>query len=721
MSNAKRLLFFFLTLIVSLFPPAYASQIKTLKVSPHQVMNRHIRSSCVTGTLALVSPTNWYTQAQLTITNNCGSPQQLNNAVVSFQSNSNNITAMWGGANSSAAFTYAGNIASTVLNIVTGNVPVGKNLVMNFGINLTGTAFDLTSANSTLAVILNSPTPTNGEIDVTVNPSGVTGYSGNSEIDITGPGLTTPYVILNSSWNTSTTFKVTGLAYGTYTVTAQAISSLYLGNATPSSVSVNSGTPVPVSVTYTPAAATGALQINLGQAPIQNIASSVNATVTDNTTNQSQVVNVAWNAYTLVQNLTVGDNFSVSFPQVSNGLSYANPNTISNPVILQNRTTPLNVSYQQAQPASSQSVVFNVSGLPQGVQGALNIVDSYGNQFSQTGINNGEVTQALPMNDSFAVSASAPSMFATISPSSFVLTNGTPAPTVSVQYTANAPVSSANFFAYADTGLQSNHNGLVPPKGGNLVEAFILYNPWEGKSDLWAIAEGDPISQIVKNTPNTFASVGGANSPYPWDYESVAQGVSEIEALVDYYGFIGLDWDVEGAALETPSVQEWVSQAVVQIRKDRPNLILTLTVPDPVIGFTNGTMVILNQTLAANNNKMVFNWVNKMDFDENGLGNGCTQTDTNMNNNCLVISAQTGAQQLATLLNIDQQTAYQYLGEIFMIPSDDEGHPLSLALATQVATTISNLGVKHMGYWRLQNDDANLTYGNTFTHILGLS
>src|SRR5205807_266587 len=123
-------------------------------------------------------------------------------------------------------------------------------------------------------------------------------------------------------------------------------------------------------------------------------------------------------------------------------------------------------------------------------------------------------------------------------------------------------------------------------------------------------------------------------------------------------------------------------------------------VPDPVVGFTNGTVSILKQTLAANGNKMVFNWVNKMDFDENGLGNGCTQTDTNLNNNCLVISAITGAQQLATMLNITPQQAYQYLGETFMIPVDDQGHPLSITLASQIATYLKSLGLTHMGYWR---------------------
>ncbi|TAK72219.1 MAG: hypothetical protein EPO11_10330 [Gammaproteobacteria bacterium] len=109
-----------------------------------------------------------------------------------------------------------------------------------------------------------------------------------------------------------------------------------------------------------------------------------------------------------------------------------------------------------------------------------------------------------------------------------------------------------------------------------------------------------------------------------------------------------------------------------------------------------------------------------MDFDENGLGNGCTQTDTNMNNNCLVESASTGAQQLAMLLGISQQQAYQYLGEIFMIPVDDQGHPLPLSLATQVATALKGMGVTHMGYWRLQND-TDLAYGNMYTQVLGLS
>lgn len=709
--------------VFSLFPYAQAANpVKTFKVSPYQVIKINQRSSCLTSRLSLLHPTNWYAQAELKIVNNCSSSQKLNHAIVSFQSNSNNISAMWGGVNSSAEFTYKGNIASTVLNIQNDPLLIGKTLVLNFGINLTGTVFNLAAANNTLTVIPQTSTPTNGEIDVTVDPSGVIEETGSAEIDITGPGLASPYIILNSTWNVPTIYKVTGLAYGDYAITAKPIGNTYLGSAVPSTVSLNSPTPAGVRVSYQLAPAIGSLQLNLGQAPMSGLATTVNATVSDDTNHQSQVVNIAWNSYKLIPNLPVGDHYTVTFPEVSNGILFSIPESISHPMILQNRTTPLNIAYQQPQPMPSQSVVFNVSGLTDGVLGTLKIVDSYGNEFSQSGFSNGMLTQALPVNNSFAVNVTAPNMYATVSPGSFTLQNGTPAPTVTVQFTANPPPSlSSHFYAYSDSGMQSSGNGLVPPKGGNMVEAFILYNPWQKKSTLWAIEPGDPYSQIIKNTPNTFASVGGANAPYPWDYETVSQGVAEIEWLVDYYHFVGIDFDVEGAALETPSAQNWVAAAVLQLHKDRPSLILTLTVPDPVIGFTTGTLVILNKTLDANNHKMVFDWINKMDFDENGLGDGCTQTDTNMNNNCLVTSATTAAAQLASILGIDTQQAYQYVGEIFMIPVDDQGHPLSLALATQVATTLKDKGVTHMGYWRIQNDDANFTYGNMYTKLLGLS
>src|SRR5579883_352069 len=265
------LILFFSAIFLSV---SNAAVIKKLKVDPHQVLKVSTPSTCLSSTLSLINPTNWYAQGQLTITNNCSSPQALNNAVVSFQSNSNNLTAMWGGVNSSAPFTYTGNIASTVLIIQNDPLPIGQKLTLFFGINLVGTPFDLTSANNTLSVIPYSPTPSNGEIDVTVDPSGVVGVTTSSEIDITGPGLTQPYVILNSSWSAPTTFQVTGLAYGTYTITAKPIGTSYLGTATPSTVTLNSSTPAPVSVTYQPAPATGALQINLSAAPMQGLASS---------------------------------------------------------------------------------------------------------------------------------------------------------------------------------------------------------------------------------------------------------------------------------------------------------------------------------------------------------------------------------------------------------------------------------------------------------------
>lgn len=700
----------------------YAANTTVLTVNPQLLMPIHKAQACLNAKLSVNSNSIWYTQATLVITNNCNAPQNLNNAVVSFQSNSNNITAMWGGQNSSSNFTYTGKIASAVLSILTGNVAAnGGKLTLNFGINLTGTAFDLASANSTLQVVPNTPIPSNGAISVNVDPAGVIGYTGTAEIAISGPGLAQPYVITNSNWTSPSTYLVQGLLYGTYSITVKPIGTSYLGSAQPASVTLGSSTPVPVAVSYVMAPPTGSLQINLGAAPLTNIPATVSATLTDNTTQQSQTVTVAWNGFSLINNLPVGDNYTVTFPSVSNGVATSLPNAIPAPIIALNRTTPLNVSYQTAVPTPTQSVVFNVSGLTAGVTGMLTVLDTYGNKFQQALANNGQFTQALPVNDSFAANATATNLSATVTPSSFVLSSTTQPPTVAVFYsTSTTPNTSANFFAYADSGIQTNNNGLIPPRGANMVEAFVLYNPFSGRTDLWAITQGDNFSQIIKNTPNTFASVGGANGPYPWDYESVAKGVAEIEQVAKYYGFIGLDWDIEGAALETPSVQQWVAQAVLQIKKDMPNLIQTLTVPDPVIGFTTGTVAIINLTRSLNNNQMPFDWVNKMNFDENGLGNGCSQTTTDMSNSCLVLSASSGAQALATLLNIPLAQAYQRLGEIFMIPVDDQGHALPLSLATTVATTIKNLGVTHMGYWKLQSDP-NFTYANMYTHVLGLT
>lgn len=723
MKKFKFLISVFLIFLLCAFLPVQADQIKVLKVQPNQRMPFLTTAGCLASKLALASGANqWYAQANLTVTNNCTINQNLQNAVASFQSNSTNLTTMWGNG-TSAPFVFKNNVASTVLLPQNSILAPGKKTVFYFGINLSGTAFDLTSANNTLNVISSTPTPSNGEIDITVDPTGTSGVTGSSEIDITGPGLTQPYVILNSNWNTPTTYKVLNLAYGTYTINALAVGSLYTAAATPATVSVSSATPIISTVTYKPAPAMGSLQLTLGAIPIAGLASSVTGTITDNTVGLTQNATVSWSSSTTIPNLIAGHTYSVTFPEVSNGISFSDPIAIPNPVITANQTTSVNVSYQPAQSMPTQAVTFNISGLPTSTQGTLTIIDGFKNSFVQTGLLNGTVTQSLPLNDIFSVTASASNLNVTVTPSSFTLKSGTPAPAVTVQFsiTPPPPATTTNFFAFADSGMQSSGTGLVPPKGANLVEAFILYTG--GKADLWAITEGDPFSQKIKSTPNTFASVGGANGPYVWDYETVAKAVPELEALVDYYGFVGLDWDVEGAALETPAVQQWVTQAVTQIRKDRPNLILTLTVPDPVAeygGFTTGTMVILKATLQANNNKMVFNWVNKMDFDENGLNVGCTQTDTNMSTNCLVQSAIAGAKALATLLNITPQQAYQYLGEIFMVPSDDQGNALSLTLANQVATTLKGYGLTHMGYWSLQRD-TNLTYGSMFTHVLGLS
>ncbi len=735
MAKIKSILAGFTIFLLSLFPTVEASetlsQTRLLMVNANQIVKKPTVLSCLTPSLTLESPTNiWFTSATFTVTNNCSSSQNLNNAVVSFQSNSNNIDAMWGGINNSSAFTYAGNIASTVLNIQTGNLGIGKALTLNFGINLNGVLFDLASALKTLAIVPSTPTPTNGEVDMTVDPTGMSGVTSLAEINVTGPGLSTPYVIINTNWNSKTTYKIMGLAYGTYFISPQPIGSTYVGKAMPATVSVNSSTPVVSTVTYQPAPALGNLQISLSAAPMTGLANSVTGTLTDNTLHQSQNVTLSWGEMRLIQNLPAGDNYTLTFPEVTNGLFFSNMLPITGAIIIsQGRTTPLSISYQSPQPMPSQSVEFTLNGLPGGVQASLTIVDAHGNIFSLSNLNNGQVSEALPVNDTFTVSAKASNLIANISPTSFTLQSGKTPPAVAVTFNAEPPPSSnSHFYAYADTGIQSNGTGLIPPKGANLVEAFILWSATEGKADLWAITEGDPISKIIKNTPNTIASVGGANAPYPWDYETVDQGMTDISALINDYGLIGIDFDVEGAALEESNTQMWVANVAFKLREAYPNLILTLTVPDPVAsgdvtypGLPVGAPVILNQTLQLNNNKMVFNWVNKMDFDEDGVNVGCTQTSTDMSTNCLVISGVAGAQSLASLLNISTLEAYQFLGEIFMIPTDDQGHALPLTLANQMAMALMSQGVIHMGYWSLQRDDANLDYGNQFTHILGLS
>lgn len=394
--------------------------------------------SCLVSSLAFANANAWYTQARLSIKNNCTVPQNLNNAKISFQSNASSVTGPMWGDGSSGDFSMNGNIASATLIMTNDPLPAGISRVFQFGLNFANQGtFNLAAANSSLIVTPAGATiPTSyGEIDVTINPTGASGINGSSEIDIVGSGLANPYVIQNSNWTTQSTYKVPNIPFGTYTISVKPVGN-FQGMASPASVTVNNITPQTTTITYQAVQAIGSLQLSLGDGPnMQNIPATINATVTNSSTGQSQIVNLAWGGIQIVSNLAVG-NYSVSLPKLINGIQTDDGNPVSAVSVSSNQMATVSLSYPSSPVnQSTQIVSFVLSGLnAQNKKATILITDSYNNSFSLPKVGDGTVTQAIPVNDPVTVTASSSGLFSNINPMSFTLQNGTSAPTVQIKF-----------------------------------------------------------------------------------------------------------------------------------------------------------------------------------------------------------------------------------------------------------------------------------------------
>lgn len=792
-----------------------AADPKFLNVDSATPMSTHVSftsqpkpSDCFSGTISSTdnSAKSYYINTTLNITNNCDSAQSIDQKKVTFTSQQDptnpkqqpklaTAQAMWGWPYKSTDFSFDGNKAITTLQ-GSPTIAPHQTITLNFGISKhggdaatdPGTPFQLGEANSTLTIGNSHPHPTptplnDGIIKVAVNTSGVpTNTTAPDKIEIQGDKQAQPIVFTVTNWSNPSQiqhFEKIALPHDKYTVTVDPVAD-DLGYAQPARFTISNSNPQNITVTYQEKPAVGLLQLNLGSAPMTNAAGPVNVEVKDPAAKLDWSKQVNWNDHVLLKDLPAGtDNkYTVTMQPVTNGIQTAQPATVWHPVIVKNVVTPVNLSFAPPINNPTQTVTFDLKGLPSETTATLNIQDIYNNLFSKSKLRDGDTTEQLPIGDTFTVNAVAQSLSAHINPQTFTLSENTTPPTVKVQFSNQPPVP-ATFEAFADSGTQSNFDsgstpamsvGLVPPTGGNLTEGFGLWNNMNagpGHTDLWGIPgafHGDTPS-LTSNYLHDhaaqnkgFLSIGGQGMGYgyPWDKETVAQGVQDIETLVKYYQFEGVDFDVEGAAIDIPADQQWVANVAYDLRKDNPNLILSLTVPDPVIydnnmdvnhiyAYTSGATALIQDTLKENNNKMVFNFVNKMAFDLSGHGGDCSQTIDDMSNdpttglgkNCLIMSAQAADIQLARMLNTSTSNAWQYVGEILMPPIDDQGKTLSPQLATDVANKLHQLGVNHLGYWNVQKDYAwtlangasnttlcgnnQLCYGDIFTQALGLS
>jgi hypothetical protein len=416
--------------------------------------------ACVQSSFSVASPTNsWYTAASVLVKNNCNTAIDLKNAVISFKSNSGNVGSVWTWPFASNGMTYQNGIASFTLawqgdQYSPSTLATGKSIALNFGVTLSGQPFSLAAAQQSVQVIPGGtpPSPSNGAISVVVNPTGTTGITGSEVITLTNGNFSQS--VTNSTWSQPSTYPVTGLAYGTYTISAAALTN-YLPVVVPSSVSLNSAAPQTVTITYTAKPAVGKVSVVLPAAPLSGVAESTQISLKDQTTNQSYSQTVSWNKAATFSNLPANDTVVVTAPTVTNGQTIATPNAIAPFKVVKSTTISKTISYQLT-PQSTVPVPFTLNGLSSS-NATVSLTDTYGNQYNFANLGNGTVNKALPVSNSYNVSASAPNLFATITPTSFntTATNQTP---VTINFAA-APAQKLQFYWAGWMGYAYDLNG----------------------------------------------------------------------------------------------------------------------------------------------------------------------------------------------------------------------------------------------------------------------
>lgn len=290
------------------------------------------------------------------------------------------------------------------------------------------------------------------------------------------------------------------------------------------------------------------------------------------------------------------------------------------------------------------------------------------------------------------------------------------------------------FLAFIESQKPSNNDFSTWPNKNhmNVVLTFILYSPEQKKSFIWSYPTKDYINSSwtnINNVDRLWASVGGAaaaNAPWvPGNQQTPDAFLSDLKGMVDDFGLVGIDFDIEGEnnlyVSNANEVWTWVGN-VIKLMKNDPktkNLKLSVTLPDPLKPGLNTAEINLlkkiNQVATGNEKTFVFDIINKMVFDWAGENNkiGCELASTNLTKNCYTISMLNAADDLVSNFGITKEKAISMLGCTYMIGKIgssangcDDGGVCQTSEGFQNATTLLTAkGFKHFGYWHVGGDD----------------
>jgi len=672
----------------------------------------------------------------ISITNNCGTAVDLQNAILEFQSNENITGTYWGNFDNLAypsdttiysEATSTGYLIKMPMIFPTGSDGWTPKTTIDSGATITITFSGTPSITiSNMAVFVMSSTTQTSTITFTI-PANPTTDTVTPVITVSDSSTGYSKVLNTLSW--SSTYIMTGVPYGTYDIKVGTLtvgSQSWQGVAAPSSVSLTDSTGVNVSVSYQLMASVGQISMNLSQsAPESSLNTAVAMHVQDTTTGQNLPdVLLPWGQTTTMTGLNAGDNYKYSIDplQGKDTIYYPVFSPADNATVVANSTQPLSVSFNGVA-IQTQLISTSISGLPSGVQAQVTAVDNYNYQYVTNVQDTSTALWSLPVSRQYQVSANTVTSngvtyVPTVTPSSFLLVSGQ---SQSVTITYQQQVNMTRISPYVDISLSTITKwdsttqtmqplGLLDIANNSGLKALTLafVTAQNGCAGTWA---GYPVSssstgyavpvikQLQSQGVSITISMGGMAGQY------LAQGCTTVDTLTAAYEQVitaynpdMLDFDVENNMQTDNTSLDRMMQALKNIEANHPNINISFTLPVMPTGLVSGVGENVIDRAAANGLSDYLVNIMAMDY-------GGSFTAKTMGQYAIDAANATFNQLKALYPNQSDQTLWHRMAVTPMIGLNDT-RPLNFSL-NDVSTLTAFAKLNELGllaFWSVTRD-----------------
>jgi chitinase len=410
----------------------------------------------------------------------------------------------------------------------------------------------------------------------------------------------------NASFNS--TAVLDDVPFGSYQVSIQTLDAngeQFKGNATPSTLILNSLSGSTVTLAYTKIAAKGALTIRLNEsAPVSDV-NDVDFSLEDKTSGQLQTSGkISFPSQQTIANLLVGHRYQLNVSEFE-GKDYRYlPNySLSNDVLIEaNKTAEISVNFT---PVALEKSIVNVtlSGLPTSTSAEIRLTDSKGYQYAKT-LTSGHATFEVPVARLYQVSAPLikvdnKTYKASLDKESFMSQSGQ---SVSLNISYQEQLHQTHFSPYVDVTLgtvtkwDSTTQSMQPVGLLEMVEranlnslhlAFITgqagcKGTWAGYPVENAVnGYGVPVFKELKaRGVKLNVALGGLSGQYLAQVCDSEQAlVAAYQEIIDAYNPDRLDFDVENALqMDNAKLQRMMS-AIKTIKANNQNIPISFTLP----------------------------------------------------------------------------------------------------------------------------------------------